>query len=94
MTALIIAFMGLAIVFLAVMIPLVGKIKYNHGFLAGMERKAIHPPPAGPYVCPHVWEPWSKARWTITPGGTPVSGWGRMQRRVCGQCGEEQERTV
>lgn len=99
MTALVIAFMGLAIGFLAVLVPLVGQVKYNRGYLAGMEaRKAALPalPPVRPYECPHVWEPWSKARWTIRPGGSAlsVSGWSRIQRRKCEGCCEEEERVV
>lgn len=92
-----IVFMGLALVFSAVMLPVISTMKYNHGFLAGLEaRKAALPPsmPALPYECPHLWEPWSKAKWVYEFRSSPFTGWNRKQRRACGQCGEEEERIV
>lgn len=74
---------------LAVTGLIVGFNAYRRGVEAGRaqerDRLAIEPPK--PYVCPHPWEPWGKAKWNFS-----TEGWIRVQRRVCGLCGEEQER--
>lgn len=95
-----IGFLLLALCVVAALVPVAAHVAYRRGVVDGRilqadveDRKRLQAPPA-PYVCPHVWEPWSKPKWVITPGGNPLSGWGRMQRRQCGPCGEEQERIV
>lgn len=101
-TILVMAF-ALYILLSGLVIFLVGRAKgikgYERGYMDALEdaqRRQLEAPsrPSEPYGCPHVWGPWSKARWYVRPGGSPVSGWGRMQRRFCELCNEEEERVV
>jgi hypothetical protein len=87
--------MALCLVIAAALVPVAGRVGYNRGLGDGQlfeadrqARKRLEAPPV-PYECPHLWEPWGKAKWRMT-----AEGWARIQRRSCGQCGEEQERIV